>query len=133
MTSDSIYFACQDVIVRAFRALDAREYDILADLFAHDGVWYRLDQALTGPEAVRAAMAGRPADLTTQHLVSNLVIDEDGEAEVVASYSIAAYAQTADKPFHLHAIFHATDRLRRDGAQWLFLSRKTAPAFPSHA
>lgn len=129
MTSDNIYLACQDVIVRAFRALDARKYDILAAFFADDGVWYRMDQELVGPAAVLAAMAGRPADLTTQHLVSNLVIDQDGE-EVVANYSISAYAQTADKPFHLHAVFHATDHLGRDGDKWLFLSRKTAPAFP---
>ncbi|MEG3126128.1 nuclear transport factor 2 family protein [Sphingomonas sp. GB1N7] len=120
---------CRDFVVRCLRALDERDYETLAEGFAADGVWERGGERLVGPDEVRAAMARRPADLETQHLSLNMVVDADGADVATVRYTIAAYAQMADKPYHLHGVFRATDRLTRTAAGWRFAHRAFAPAF----
>ena len=121
--------ACRDLIVRCLRALDERDYRTLADGFAADGIWERGGERLVGPEGVISAMAKRPADLETQHLVHNMVVDFDGADAATVLYTIAAYAQMTDKPYHLHGMFRATDRLTRTDNGWRFAHRSIAPAF----
>ena len=120
--------AC-DFVVRCLRALDERDYATLAAGFAADGVWERGGERLIGPEAVREAMKKRPADLETQHLPFNMVVDMDGDDSVTVRYTIAAYAQMTGKSYHLHGMFKAVDRVARTPAGWRFVHRSAAPAF----
>lgn len=120
---------CRELVVRSIRALDGREYDIIAGAFAEDGVWERGGEQLVGPRAVRDALDKRPAELETQHLVSNLVVDMVSENVAVVRYTLCAYAQTADAAYHLHAIFKATDHLGRTPDGWRFANRAVQPAF----
>lgn len=123
----------RDFVVRCLRALDARDYDTLANGFAADGTWDRGNEQLVGPEAVRAAMSRRPEGLETQHLASNMIVDTDGAEAATVSYTIAAYAQTADRPWHLHGLFRAVDRLTYTPAGWRFAYRAVEPAFSTRA
>ena len=123
---------CSDLIVRCMRSLDARQYDEVAACFAQNGIWERGGQKLEGPQAVRAALDKRPADLQTQHLVSNMTLDEETDGLVTAEYSVAAYAQRGHAPFELHAIFRAKDRLIKEPAGWRFILRTVTPAFAVH-
>lgn len=119
----------RDFVTRCLRALDARDYETLANGFASDGVWARGGEHLVGPEAVRAAMAKRPAGLETQHLASNMVVDSQGADAATVSYTIAAYAQTVEQAWHLHGLFRAVDQLTRTAAGWRFVHRAIEPAF----
>ena len=121
---------CRDFVTRALRALDDRDYGRFAEAFAADGVWERGGERLVGPEGVRAAMAKRPADLETQHLALNMIVDLIAEDEAIVRYTVAPYAQMTGKPYHLHGMFRATDRLTRTAEGWRFAHRAVAPAFP---
>lgn len=121
--------ACQEYVIRCLRAIDDRDYDGVASGFAEDGIWSRGGVDLVGPAAVRKAMDQRPADFETQHLAMNFVVDLAGKDTATVRYTIMGYAQTADKPYHLHAIFRATDRLKLTGAGWRFVHRTAVPAF----
>lgn len=120
--------AC-DFVVRCLRALDERDYATLATAFAADGVWERGGECLVGPGAVCEAMSKRPADLETQHLPFNMVVDMDGDDSATVRYTIAAYAQMTGKAYHLHGMFKAVDRLARTPAGWRFVHRSAGPAF----
>ncbi len=123
--------SCRDFVVRWFRALDDRDYETLAESFTEDGVWERGSERLVGPDAVRAAMATRAADLETQHLALNMVVDIESEDRAIVSYTIMTYAQLTDKPYHLHGMFRAADHLTRTAAGWRLVRRSATPAFPA--
>jgi ketosteroid isomerase-like protein len=123
---------CRDFVVRALRALDARDYVRLANCFALDGVWDRMGKHHVGRDAVLGALESRPADLETQHLISNMVADLNGDSAEV-HYTLSAYAQQGSAPMHLHAIFSATDRLIRLEQGWRFTYRTVEPAFSTPA
>ena len=121
--------ACLEFVVRFIRALDARDYETVALSFAEYGIWHRGGEQLVGPIAVRAAMKKRPVDLETQHLVVNATVDLEADQAALVRYTLCAYAQTSDAPYHLHAIFMAEDRLVRTEDGWRFSVRSVEPAF----
>ncbi len=119
----------RDFVTRCLRALDERDYETLANGFAAHGVWARGGEQLVGPEAVRAALSKRPADLETQHLAANMVVERENADTAVVRYTIAVYAQTTDQPCHLHGLFRAVDRLAHTALGWRFVHRVVEPAF----
>lgn len=129
MTDLEAEMTCRDFVIRCLRALDDRDYDKLANGFAEDGIWSRGSEELVGPAAVRNAMEKRPTDFETQHLVLNMVVDLDSSDSATVRYTVAGYAQMTDKPYHLHGMFRATDRLTRTAAGWRFVHRAAVPAF----
>jgi hypothetical protein len=80
------------MIYRFFQYLDTRQYEKLADLMAPDGVWNRMGKALKGREMLMAAMRARPKGFTTQHLVTNLIVEIIDDAHAEADYTMTAYA-----------------------------------------
>ncbi|MGQ0621163.1 MAG: nuclear transport factor 2 family protein [Panacagrimonas sp.] len=63
-------------LCRAYGALaDAGDADAFADLYTADGVFDRLGQLITGREALRDIIAGRPAGVWTRHRYSNARIE----------------------------------------------------------
>lgn len=123
--------ACRDLAIRALRALDERDYDRVAASFASDGIWERGGVELTGPAAVKGALGKRPLDLETRHITSNMTVDFTSDDLATVRYNLLAYAQTATQPYHLHAIFDATDQVSRDGECWRFSRRSVAASFAS--
>ncbi|MEG3143141.1 nuclear transport factor 2 family protein [Sphingomonas sp. RT2P30] len=121
--------ACRDLVVRALRALDERDYNGVAGRFATDGVWERGGTELLGPQAVLAALEKRPADLETRHLTANMIVDFESDQAATVRYNLLAYAQTATQASHLHAIFDATDTVVREGEGWRFARRAVAASF----
>ena len=129
MTRSEDDAACRDLVVRALRSLDERDYDGVASRFAADGVWERGGASLVGPKAVLAALESRPADLDTRHITANMTVDFETDQAATVRYNLLAYAQTATQASHLHAIFDATDKLVRVGKAWQFAHRAVAPSF----
>lgn len=114
-------------VARLFHYLDARDYDAVAALFTPEGVWMRMGQKLVGQAGIRAAMAGRPATLSTRHIVSNLIADAD-ESGVDARYYLTVFddPDSDSGPGLLNgpsAIFLCQDRLVEMDAGWRFASR----------
>lgn len=72
--------ACRNLVLDAAAAVDARDPDAFAALFAEDGVLVRPGgEPLRGRAAIRDAYARRPATRITRHLVSNQRVKfEDG-------------------------------------------------------
>ncbi len=124
-------FACCELATRFLRALDSRKYDTLSAMFAEDGIWDRHNEKLTGPKGVRGAMAKRPADLSTQHVMSNLTVDEEPGGVMLVRYTLSAYAATGDAPAKLHNIFLAEDRMRKTADGWRFAQKTVNAAFPA--
>ncbi len=73
-------------VIRFFRAIDDREYAILAPLLAPDGVWLRQGKELRNEAEILAAMAQRSPTMRVHHLLTNMYTEAcgDGEVEVCA-------------------------------------------------
>lgn len=122
--------AVTDLIHRFFRALDLREYDMLIQLIAADGVWKRQGRDLTR-QTIQAAMAERSATMVIRHVVTNLIVDEGERAE--ASFLLTVYRAdagvAASGPLPLEGpvqISDCTATLVQEADGWRF-SRLTVP------
>lgn len=63
---------CRDLVLAAADAVDARDHDALAALFAPSGVLVRPDGTeLCGRDVIRAAYVARDPDRLTRHQVCN--------------------------------------------------------------
>lgn len=74
------------VVTRFYRHLDERAGEALAALMLPGGVWHRQGEALSGAEAIAAALARRSPTMRIHHLLTNAfaVPDGNGGAEVTA-------------------------------------------------
>ncbi len=86
----------EDVIFRFFLHLDEQEYDELSGLMAPTGTWLRNGALLKGPEGVREAMRSRPAGFTTRHLITNIVVDIEGEDHAEATYYMTVFVHSGE-------------------------------------
>ncbi|WP_431284803.1 nuclear transport factor 2 family protein [Humitalea sp. 24SJ18S-53] len=123
---------CQQAVLRFFSALDGGRWDEVAGSLAEDGVWHRQGKALRGPDAVRAAMADRPAGRVTAHLVQNLVIELDGERAATARFMALTFRHDGGTPAPIGlplSIAAYADRMRRDGDTWLVVERRGIRVF----
>jgi ketosteroid isomerase-like protein len=70
--------ACARLVLQSIRVFDEQDWPAYASLFTEDGVFIRAnqpDEPLAGREAIRAALAARPAARLTRHLCTNIEID----------------------------------------------------------
>lgn len=128
---------CREAVIRFFAALDAGRPGEVARAMAKEGIWHRQGAALQGPAGVAAALASRPAGRVTAHLVQNIVVDLDGDAEAAVHYVVLTYRHDApagapdgpaplDRPLSIAAY---DDRLRRVGDDWRVLERRSRVLF----
>lgn len=69
---------CLRLVLRSIRVFDEQDWRAYASLFTEDGVFVRAnqpDEPLAGREAIRAALAARPASRLTRHLCTNIEIE----------------------------------------------------------
>jgi hypothetical protein len=112
-------------VARFFRALDERDYAVLARLLAEDGVWARQGAELRTEGDILAAMAGRSPTMRIHHLLTNLHTEPAGEdeAEVTGYMLVIRHDDGAPPrgPAPLHGIENVRTtraRLRRTPAGW---------------
>jgi hypothetical protein len=65
--------------VQSYALLDSRDYASLTELFAADGVWDRGGRRRRGRAEIAAALAERPEDKRTMHVITNVVITIGGK------------------------------------------------------
>ncbi|MEP7300460.1 MAG: nuclear transport factor 2 family protein [Caldimonas sp.] len=66
--------ACEALIHAFCFRLDHGESAQVVELFSEDGVFDRRGEALQGRAAIAAAMAARPANMTTRHVCANIML-----------------------------------------------------------
>ncbi|MGH8260486.1 MAG: nuclear transport factor 2 family protein [Steroidobacteraceae bacterium] len=97
----AIEHECMRLVLASLRAFDERDWPAYAGLFAEDGVFIRAnapDEPLTGREAIRAALAARPASRLTRHLCTNLEIDVLDAERARGFCYLLLYAGDASEP-----------------------------------
>lgn len=65
---------CEALSIAYARAIDFRDYDAFAELFADDGV-LDVGTPLKGRSAIRAALDNRPDELKSRHVLTNIFVD----------------------------------------------------------
>jgi ketosteroid isomerase-like protein len=117
--------ACQRLCLDFAAHADQNNPDALAALFMPDAVFERLGEIHRGREAIRALIAGRPADVWSRHYCSNIRIDlaPDGQSASGQGYFLMFRGPvgSADRAT-VHAEFRDTFVLTPSG--WRIQSRK---------
>ena len=121
--------------------LDQKNFDGYSKLFAKEGEWSgTLSGATTikGPENIKAAMeksfadrAYDPNHITNVHLVTNVMIDIDGDRATGFMRWTVLSRNEKDEPYVRLTGRYDDIYIREDG-HWKFLKRATRREIPSH-
>jgi hypothetical protein len=104
MSAAPFWAEAVELPARFFGALDGRRYADVAALMCRTGSWHRQGKVLDGPEGVLAALEERPADFSTAHVLTNLVVDEVGVTTRVSFLStVYAHKGSTSAPLPLVA------------------------------
>lgn len=118
------------LIVDYARHLDTRDLHAYSRLFCADGEWSGNTGRAQGPDAIQAMLEERlPANPpapgpTSSHVVSNPVIDVDGDtATASVTWALIRRGADEDQP-ELALLGHYDDVLEREDGRWRFKSRR---------
>jgi uncharacterized protein (TIGR02246 family) len=108
----------QELIARYCWALDTRDGDAYAATFIPDGVFQGVTTFARGHDQLRALpLALHPDRIETQHWVTNLVLEGDGQRVTARSYAIAYRADS-------YYLAHYLDELVKVDGRWQFARRQ---------
>ena len=132
----AIEHACARLCHEYARAIDFRDYDNFALLFAEDAL---LDAGnpIEGRAAILASVLRRPDELRSRHVMSNITVDVLGPDQARGTAYLTLYrhiggASLKRDPVDFEgpaAIGHYEDRYQRGSTGWLFERRKLFMAF----
>ena len=133
---DAIRRACEELSIAYARAVDFRDYDYFVTLFSDDGV---LDtgKPLAGRAAIREALAHRPDELRSRHVITNVFIDVLNEQEARGISYLTLYRHVGQESLKSEPIAfdgpagvgHYEDRFMKTAEGWKFKRRKLHFAF----
>ncbi len=127
----------RDLIITYAQRLDARDHKGYAQLFAQEGRWSGRMGDATGPEAIEEMLVEgfgpTPENfVNTQnfHLMSNIVIEVDGD-RAKAESRLVYFVRTAEaKPTAMLAGRYYDELVREDG-RWRFSYRRVVGEIPT--
>lgn len=76
---------CEALVVASYSLMDHGDYDGCADLFAPDATWVRGGKPVQGRQAIRQALDQRPADQISRHIVTNVMVRQQGPVAATAT------------------------------------------------
>lgn len=128
--------ACSALSISYARAIDFRDQDAFAALFADDATLH-VDEPLRGREAILGFLARRPDEVRSRHVISNVFIDvlSEDEARGISYLTLYRYQGPESLRFAAvplrgpAAVGHYEDRFVRADGGWLFRSRRLHLAF----
>ncbi|MBV7486704.1 nuclear transport factor 2 family protein [Bordetella sp. BOR01] len=91
---ESAYSGGLACVLKFFYALDVRDHEAAAAMMAPDGIWHRQGVALKGQAAILEALARRPANRRTCHIITNFRILQAGLKHAEAAFYLTAYEGT---------------------------------------
>ena len=129
----------EDLMSRYIFALDWRDAEMYAETFTEDGVLNYGGGQAVGRDAIAALVQGirdnetesAASDATglrpphTQHFVTNIVLDIDGDEATSWAYWVAMSNNTEDRAARVSSYGHYVDHLRKVDGEWLFTDRRT--------
>ena len=128
--------AIRKVLIEYGAYLDAKDYHAYAALFARDGVWQGGFGTFTGPAAIEKMLIdnlGAPepgfVNKSNFHLLTNPIIEIDGDTAHVTSKYLFWTRSPDDRPTPLLAGRYVDDFVRENGA-WKIARRTTWGAIP---
>jgi len=119
------------------RHLDARDLHAYSRLFCEDGEWAVRTGRAVGPDAIQAMLEANlspnpPAPgATSWHIVSNPVIDLDGDAATASTTWALIRRAEGDAPA-VTLLGHYDDVLAREHGRWRFKRRRAHIDIPHH-
>lgn len=117
------------------RHLDTRDFAAYSRLFAKDGEWAGGFGTVRGPAAIQAFMEKNlpgPNRGNTYHLLSNFVIDVQGDRATAWSRWAFVTGGTENKPTVAQG-GHYDDTLVRENGHWKFARRAASTDIPAAA
>lgn len=96
----AIEWECQQLSMRAFNRVDAREFEVLGQLYTEDAVFVRptdVENPFVGREAIVASYAGRPANRMSRHFCSNFEVEVLGPDRARGFFLVAVYVGDSEK------------------------------------
>jgi len=118
-----IEHACTALCMDFARALDFTDQDHFMELFTEDAVLAYVDRC-EGLEAIARFVGGRPREITTRHVVSNVWIDVLDATQARGLSYCTLYAGAPGAAPHVVAIGHAQDRYRYVDGDWKIARRQ---------
>jgi 3-phenylpropionate/cinnamic acid dioxygenase small subunit len=124
------------LIVDYARHLDARDLHAYSRLFCADGEWSGNTGYAKGPDAIQGMLEERLAPNppapgpTSRHVVSNPVIEVDGDAATASVTWALIRRGEGDEP-ELALLGHYDDELAREDGRWRFKSRRAHIDIPN--
>jgi ketosteroid isomerase-like protein len=116
------------LLIEYGRTLDQRDFAAYSKLFAHDGEWIGVGTIGTaqGPAAIQVFMEKNigVAPVRCNHLMTNMLIDVDGDSGTAWSRWTLIDASATDTPTLIYS-GHYDDVLTREHGSWKF-RRRTA-------
>jgi 3-phenylpropionate/cinnamic acid dioxygenase small subunit len=123
--------AIEEIISRLGRCLDERDFEALRELFTADASAATPGGTSTGHDAlVNQARRRHSADDGIQHVITNLLIEQDGDTANVRANLLVAFARTgpADPaPFLLGEVYRF--ELRRADDRWRITRLSSTPTW----
>jgi uncharacterized protein (TIGR02246 family) len=128
--------ACTALAYAYARAVDFRDQDALVELFTPDGT-LTVGETLAGQDAIRDWIRGRPDEVRSRHVISNVFVDVLGPDHARGIAYLTLYhhegpESVAFGPVPLTgaaAVGHFEDRFTRTAGGWRFVSRRLQLAF----
>jgi len=94
----AIEWDCEQTLLRFYDAFDAWDYEGMAALFTHDGVWHRAGKALRGRQVIIAEMHRRPTSQVIRHVVTNVIVEAQDAVLAHARLYLTVYRHDAGEP-----------------------------------
>lgn len=124
--------ACARLCIDFANHLDARRYEQVLDLFTDDAALDRMGSVSQGRAEIARFLAGRPVQVVTRHVCSNIRVsfedEPEGEAGGVCYVLFFQGAEDAGGgPAHLAgppSVVEYHDRFRRTAGGWKIHSRR---------
>lgn len=85
MDDNNCTSSCEALVIASYSLMDQGDYDGCADLFALDATWVRGGKPVQGRAAIRAALDQRPADQISRHIVTNVLVRQQGPSAATAT------------------------------------------------
>jgi len=114
-----------------YACLDARDYAGVLDCFAEDGEWFRRGSSVRGTAAITDALAKRPPNFHTAHVVTNVRVHMTTEATGYVLFYLTGHPYTGDVPKdghvaipEAHMLTEYRDSMRKVDGRWLIAEKR---------
>ena len=126
--------ACSQLCLNFANAIDARDDDRCAEVFAPHSIFDHLTGRITGRDGVKAMLAARPAGVVTRHLCTNIGIERIGTTKAKGRCYVAVFRAASDDgklplPPVMPLVVEYHDEYELIDGSWYITYRKTVPVF----